>query len=94
MLYKWRFERALRDLGYDPGGLSRSNRQSGISNARVSGDTPQEAAIIFVATMPVQRRRRPNPKTMNNWVRQGKLDLKKGHIRHALEKVGLRDFRA
>lgn len=94
MFYRWRFERALRALGYDPGALPRLNRRAGIADAQVNGHTQQEAAVILVARLPAQRRRRLSPETIRNWVLRGKLDLKKDHIRDALEAGGPRNFRA
>jgi hypothetical protein len=88
VFYKWRFELALKSLGFDPGVLPRRNRNAGILTGQAGGDTPQEAAIVLVSMMPPKRRLRPPKETMRDWVLGGKLDLKKHHVREALDMMG------
>jgi hypothetical protein len=93
MFYRWRFERALRALSVDPYAVPRHHQRAAMSNGQDSGDTPQEAAIILISMLPRQRQRRPRSDLMTDWVVRGKLDIKKHHIREALDLVGHNNFR-
>ena len=91
MFYGIRVNSALAKLGVRPAAIAGTDRRMLHARAEAAGATPQEAALIIAAELPLVHRFNLSKEQVEAWVRQKKINPQVPQIRDALGGLALWD---
>lgn len=87
MFYAWRYEMALKTLGFAPDAFPALDHRDALKAGHDRGDTPQEAVLVLASHAHARYRSRQMSATVRDWILGGKIDLNKPHVHAAFHRL-------